>query len=307
MMLLGASLLGFLPGLLLLLLAPALPRPQVLHLRQGQAASDRPRTARTPRWPTVPGTSTRSPARPSGPSSWAWARSRSVLALVFGSWLAFLGIPLILTALVGVTAESRRGGTSDPPRPHASGPPQAGRERGDRRCPATERTRCRARWSSLIAVATGAIVANLYYAQPLLHQVAETFHRGPGPTSWSSRHAGRLRGRVVARRAARRPAPAPDARACGSSASPPPRWWAPPSRPSLWFFALASLAVGAASVAGQVMIPFAADLAPEERRGRVVARIMTGLLLGILLARTVSGFVAQATGGWRASTGSRPG
>jgi predicted MFS family arabinose efflux permease len=52
-------------------------------------------------------------------------------------------------------------------------------------------------------------------------------------------------------------------------------------------------------VAGQVMIPFAADLAPEERRGRVVARIMTGLLLGILLARTVSGLVAQAAG-WRA-------
>ena len=47
------------------------------------------------------------------------------------------------------------------------------------------------------------------------------------------------------------------------------------------------------------MIPFAADLAPEERRGRVVARIMTGLLLGILLARTVSGLVAQAAG-WRA-------
>ena len=47
------------------------------------------------------------------------------------------------------------------------------------------------------------------------------------------------------------------------------------------------------------MIPFAADLAPEERRGRVVARIMTGLLTGILLARTVSGLVAQAAG-WRA-------
>ena len=52
--------------------------------------------------------------------------------------------------------------------------------------------------------------------------------------------------------------------------------------------------VGVRSVAGQVMIPFAADLAPEERRGRVVARIMTGLLAGILLARTVSGLVAQA-------------
>ena len=69
--------------------------------------------------------------------------------------------------------------------------------------------------------------------------------------------------------------------------------------PNLWLFALASVAVGAASVAGQVMIPFAADLAPEERRGRVVARIMTGLLMGILLARTVSGLVAQAAG-WRA-------
>ena len=69
--------------------------------------------------------------------------------------------------------------------------------------------------------------------------------------------------------------------------------------PNLWFFGLASVAVGGASVAGQVMIPFAADLAPEERRGRVVARIMTGLLLGILLARTVSGLVAQAAG-WRA-------
>jgi predicted MFS family arabinose efflux permease len=56
--------------------------------------------------------------------------------------------------------------------------------------------------------------------------------------------------------------------------------------------------VGASSVAGQVMIPFAADLAPAERRGRVVARIMMGLLLGILLARTVSGLVAELAG-WR--------
>jgi len=33
-----------------------------------------------------------------------------LLALVFGTWLALIGISLILTALVGVTAESRRGG-----------------------------------------------------------------------------------------------------------------------------------------------------------------------------------------------------
>ena len=35
----------------------------------------------------------------------------TVLSLVFGLWLIFMGVPLILTALTGVTAESRRGGT----------------------------------------------------------------------------------------------------------------------------------------------------------------------------------------------------
>ena len=69
--------------------------------------------------------------------------------------------------------------------------------------------------------------------------------------------------------------------------------------PDLWLFAAASVLTGAASVAGQIMVPFAADLASAERRGRVVARIMTGLLTGILLARTVSGLVAEAAG-WRA-------
>jgi hypothetical protein len=34
----------------------------------------------------------------------------TVNSLVFGIWLIFPGISLILTALVGVTAESRRGG-----------------------------------------------------------------------------------------------------------------------------------------------------------------------------------------------------
>ncbi len=152
---------------------------------------------------------------------------------------------------------------------------------------------------ALIAVATGAIVANLYYAQPLLHRIALVFHSGPGATSWviTATQVGYAAGLLLV-------VPLGDlhprrtlvvrlfviaAAALVASAL----------APSLWFFALASLAVGAASVAGQVMIPFAADLAPEERRGRVVARIMTGLLLGILLARTVSGFVAQATGGWR--------
>ena len=52
------------------------------------------------------------------------------------------------------------------------------------------------------------------------------------------------------------------------------------------------------SVAAQVLVPFASTLAAEDERGRVVGRVMSGLLLGILLARTVSGLVA-ALGGWR--------
>jgi predicted MFS family arabinose efflux permease len=152
---------------------------------------------------------------------------------------------------------------------------------------------------TLIAVATGAIVANLYYAQPLLHQVARTFSAGPGPTSSiiTASQIGYAAGLLlIVPLGDLHPRRALVTRLfCVAAAA----LVACALAPSLWFFAVASLAVGAASVAGQVMIPFAADLAPAERRGRVVARIMTGLLLGILLARTLSGLVAQAAG-WRA-------
>ena len=150
----------------------------------------------------------------------------------------------------------------------------------------------------LIAVATGAVVANLYYAQPLLHQVALDFHTGSGLASLiiTATQVGYAAGlllivplgdlyvrRVLVVRIFAVAAVA--LVACAVA-------------PDIWIFGLASVAVGAASVAGQVLIPFAADLAPAERRGRVVARIMTGLLLGILLARTVSGLVAEVAG-WR--------
>jgi predicted MFS family arabinose efflux permease len=151
----------------------------------------------------------------------------------------------------------------------------------------------------LIAVATGAVVANLYYAQPVLHQVAGTFHSGPGPTSTviTASQIGYAAGLLLIvplgdfhprRNLVTRLFCVSAVALIGCAIA-----------PNLWVFAVAAILVGGASVAGQVMIPFAADLAPEERRGRVVARIMSGLLLGILLARTVSGLVAQAAG-WRA-------
>jgi predicted MFS family arabinose efflux permease len=152
---------------------------------------------------------------------------------------------------------------------------------------------------TLIAVATGAIVANLYYAQPVLHQVAHDFHSGSGPVSLivTCTQVGYAAGLLLV-------VPLGDlhprrllvVRIFGLAVL---ALVASALAPNLWFFGVASVAVGLASVAGQVMIPFAADLAPAERRGRVVARIMTGLLMGILLARTVSGLVAQLAG-WRA-------
>lgn len=61
--------------------------------------------------------------------------------------------------------------------------------------------------------------------------------------------------------------------------------------PSL--FLLASLCIGIGSVAVQVLVPFAAHMAPDATRGQVVGNVMSGLLCGIMLARPVASFLAE--------------
>ncbi|MHA4736203.1 MFS transporter [Ensifer adhaerens] len=57
-------------------------------------------------------------------------------------------------------------------------------------------------------------------------------------------------------------------------------------------FLTASLAIGLGSVAVQMIVPFAANLAPDAVRGRVVGNIMSGLMVGIMMARPIAGLIA---------------
>jgi MFS family permease len=68
--------------------------------------------------------------------------------------------------------------------------------------------------------------------------------------------------------------------------------------PSLTWLLVGTAITGLFSVVAQVLVPFAATLAAPEHRGRVVGTLMSGLLLGILLARTVAGLLSSL-GDWR--------
>jgi len=155
------------------------------------------------------------------------------------------------------------------------------------------------RWQVLLmAFATGVAVASNYYAQPLLHTIAESL-------DISFARAGMLvtaaqlsyglgvillvpLGDMFERRRLIVVMSLLSAAGLVISAL---------SQQFLWLVVGTAL-TGLFSVVAQVLVPFAATLARPEERGRVVGVMMSGLLLGILLARTVAGALSSL-GDWR--------
>jgi predicted MFS family arabinose efflux permease len=147
-------------------------------------------------------------------------------------------------------------------------------------------------------VACGISAANLYYAQPLLPRISHDLHVGSGTAALviTAAQIGYgiglalivpLGDILIRRRLV--PFILVIAAAALLAAS---------AAPNVTVLIVAVTVAGLCSVAAQILVPFAASLATDQQRGRVVGTVMSGLLLGILLARTFSGLIAEAAG-WR--------
>jgi predicted MFS family arabinose efflux permease len=151
----------------------------------------------------------------------------------------------------------------------------------------------------VMAIATGLIVANLYYNQPLLDDMARTFHVGSGK-------AGQVGGLTQLGYATGMLFIAPLAdmirrkkliMVCLALATFALVFVG--MSPGINLLIIASYFVGIFSLIPQLLVPMTAHLAKPEERGSKIGFVMSGLLLGILLSRTISGFVG-AHFGWRA-------
>jgi predicted MFS family arabinose efflux permease len=165
--------------------------------------------------------------------------------------------------------------------------------------PSAQDVRLHGRLVLLFAVACGASAANIYYAQPLLSTIARALHTGEGTaglvvtTAQVGYAAGLLLIVPLGDLAERRPLIVRLLLMCALALA------VCAAAPSIAVLAAAAGVVGVTSVVAQVLVPFAGDLASDHERGRLVGMVMSGLLIGILVARTVSGVVAELAG-WRA-------
>lgn len=150
----------------------------------------------------------------------------------------------------------------------------------------------------LMSIATGLAVASNYYAQPLLDTIARNFSLSASTAGFivTAAQLGYAAGLLFL-------VPLGDMferrmlivsmtlLAAGGMLI-------TASSQSLGMLILGTALTGLFSVVAQILVPLAATLATPDKRGKVVGTMMSGLLLGILLARTVAGLLANL-GGWR--------
>lgn len=110
LMLLGVTLLGFVPGLYYFFWHRRFHGHKYFVIGKIKAVGDRPEDREDAELADGAGTIESFPGSSIWPFVMGLGALMLVLAFVFGVWLAFIAIPLVLTALTGVTAESRRGG-----------------------------------------------------------------------------------------------------------------------------------------------------------------------------------------------------
>jgi predicted MFS family arabinose efflux permease len=151
----------------------------------------------------------------------------------------------------------------------------------------------------IMAVASGMSVANLYYIQPVLPDMARSFAVAPGQIGFIATlsQVGFALGLLflvpLGDRYNRRTL------IIGTLLAVAMALVVMASAPTITVLAIAALVVGVTTVVPQMIVPYAASLARPHERGRIVGIVMSGLLIGVLLARTFSGLISAHLG-WRA-------
>jgi predicted MFS family arabinose efflux permease len=154
----------------------------------------------------------------------------------------------------------------------------------------------------LMAVTCAVTVANLYYAQPLLHSIGGSLHVSQGSASLlvTVGQLGYAVGLLFIVPAGdimrRRPLLTGMLAFCAITLA------GAALAPNLAALDAAVALCCVTSVVVQMLVPYAATLASDNERSRVIGTLMGGLLIGILLSRTFAGVVAGFAG-WRAVYG----